>query len=133
MTEQDRLQNEKLLTSFLYQTVGVLSVLVRRGGPELCSVVPVCCHCPLLFVRRPLLHVGGRATFTARDAADQSLLQAEQTSCFTVFTRETSNNSLPVSKQVAVVILNYAFNFPEILPGVRAFTRLQSLEMISVP
>lgn len=126
MTEQDRLQNEKLLTSFLYQTVGVLSVLVRRGGPELCSVVPVCCHCPLLFVRRPLLHVGGRATFTARDAV-------EQTSCFTVFTRETSNNSLPVSKQVAVVILNYAFNFPEILPGVRAFTRLQSLEMISVP
>lgn len=38
---------------------------------ELCSVVSVCVHCPLLSVC-PLASVGGTATYTARDAAEQT-------------------------------------------------------------
>lgn len=45
-----------------------------KCGSKLCSMVSVCCHCPLLYVHRPLLYVGGRATFTATDAVEQSLL-----------------------------------------------------------
>ena len=60
--------------SFLFYTRRKMGEMFVFGKVEmeLCSVGSVCVHCPLLSVCRPLASVGGTATFTARDAAEQT-------------------------------------------------------------
>lgn len=63
-----------------------------RCDQKHCTVASVC-HCPLLSVCCPLLYIGGKATFTARDAVEQSLSKRLNRPPVSLCLNENSHNS----------------------------------------